>query len=194
MASRVSEFMLQYLPNMLTFSRLILAVPLGVLILREDFGLALAIGGTAGLTDALDGYFARRLGVFSRFGAALDPIADKILVTVAFLCLARVELIPLYLAVAVIARDLIIVTGAICYYKLIGPFEFAATGLSKANMFVQISFCVLVLLAQIAPQVPAIAITAGTVAVLFIAAASGFDYMMSWTLKAIESRKVTESK
>jgi cardiolipin synthase len=194
MASRVSEFMLQYLPNMLTFSRLILAVPLGVLILREDFGLALAIGGIAGLTDALDGYFARRLGVFSRFGAALDPIADKILVTVAFLCLARVELIPLYLAVAVIARDLIIVTGAICYYKLIGPFEFAATGLSKANMFVQISFCVLVLLAQITPQVPAIAITAGTVAVLFIAAASGFDYMMSWTLKAIESRKVTESK
>jgi cardiolipin synthase len=186
--------MLQYLPNMLTFSRLILAVPLGVLILREDFGLALAIGGIAGLTDALDGYFARRLGVFSRFGAALDPIADKILVTVAFLCFARVELIPLYLAVAVIARDLIIVTGAICYYKLIGPFEFAATGLSKANMFVQISFCVLVLLAQIAPQVPAIAITAGTVAVLFIAAASGFDYMMSWTLKAIESRKVTESK
>jgi cardiolipin synthase len=186
--------MLQYLPNMLTFSRLILAVPLGILILREDFGLALAIGGIAGLTDALDGYFARRLGVFSRFGAALDPIADKVLVTVAFLCFARVELIPWYLAIAVIARDLIIVTGAICYYKLIGPFEFAATGLSKANMFVQISFCVLVLLAQIAPQVPAIAITAGAAAVLFIAAASGFDYMMSWTVKAIQSRKGTGPK
>ena len=181
--------MLQYLPNALTFSRLVLAVPLGFLILREDFGLALAIGGVAGLTDALDGYFARRLGVFSRFGAALDPVADKVLITVAFLCFAQVELIPWYLAVAVIARDLIIVTGAICYYKLIGPFEFAATGLSKANMFIQIGFCVLVLLAQVVPDIPQLAITIGAAAVLFIAAASGFDYVMTWTVKAIQSRK-----
>lgn len=184
--------MLQYLPNCLTLSRLLLAVPLGMLILREDFAWALGTGLLAGITDALDGFFARRLNALSRFGAALDPIADKVLVTVAFLSFAQVELIPWYLAVAVIARDLIIVLGAICYYKLVGPIEFAASRLSKINMFVQISFCVLVLLAQVVPQVPALAITAGSAAVLFIAAASGFDYVMSWTIKAMQSRQGRE--
>ena len=184
--------MLQYLPNSLTISRLLLAAPLAMLILRGDFVWAVGIACLAGLTDALDGYFARRLNVLSNFGAALDPIADKTLIMVSFLCFAQVELIPWYLAVAVIARDVIIVIGATCYYTLIGPFEFAATGLSKANMFVQICFCMLVLLAQIFPQIPPVTITVGTAAVLFIAAASGFDYVMSWTLKAIASRKAQD--
>ena len=181
--------MLQYLPNSLTLSRLLLAAPLGVLILREDFTWALAIGFLAGITDALDGFFARRLGAFSRWGAALDPIADKVLITTSFICFAEVALIPWYLAVAVISRDLVIVLGAVSYYKLIGPFKFAATGLSKANMFIQIGFCVLVLLAQVVPDIPQLAITIGAAAVLFIAAASGFDYVMTWTVKAIQSRK-----
>ena len=181
--------MLQYLPNSLTFLRLLLAAPLGWLILREQYDLALLTGVMAGVTDALDGFFARRLNALSRFGAALDPIADKTLITVTFICMAAVELVPWYLAIAVIVRDLVIVAGAAAYYKLIGPFEFSATGLSKGNMAIQIAFCVLVLLSQVLPNVPPILTLAGTAAVLFIAAASGFDYVMSWTIKAIESRK-----
>jgi cardiolipin synthase len=184
--------MLQYLPNALTGSRLLLALPLGMLILQENYTWALGVGFLAGITDALDGFFARRLNVLSQFGAALDPIADKVLVTVSFLCFAQVELIPWYLAVAVIARDLVIVAGAACFYQLIGPFKFAATNLSKANMFIQISFCLLVLLAQLVPGIPALAITLGSAAVLFIAAASGFDYVMSWTIKAVQSRRDQE--
>ena len=61
--------MLQYLPNALTISRLFLAGPLGLLILREDFARALGIGHLPRVTDALDGYFARRLQVFSKWGA-----------------------------------------------------------------------------------------------------------------------------
>jgi cardiolipin synthase len=140
----------------------------------------------------LEGVTARRLGVISRIGAALDPIADKILVMVSFVCLAQVELVPWYLTVAVILRDLIIVAGAACYYLFIGPFEFAATRLSKSNMFIQIGFCVLVLLSQVMPQIPPIATLAGSVAVLFIAAASGLDYVMSWTFKAVQHQKAKE--
>ena len=184
--------MLQYLPNSLTILRLLLALPLGLFILRENYIGALGIGILAGLTDALDGFFARRLGALSRFGAALDPIADKILITVTFVCLAQVELVPWYLTIAVITRDLIIVTGAACYYTFIGPFEFAATGLSKVNMFIQISFCVLVLLTQVIPDIPPATALAGSIAVLFIGATSGFDYVMSWTIKAIQSRKIKE--
>ena len=99
---------------------------------------------------------------------------------------------PWYLTVAVIARDLVIVAGAACYYRFIGPFEFAATGLSKNNMLIQICFCVVVLLSQVLENIPPLVTQIGMVAVLFIAAASGFDYVMSWTIKAIESRKKKE--
>lgn len=181
--------MLQYLPNGLTVLRLLLAVPLGVLILREEYTGALGVGVLAGLSDALDGVLARRLGALSRFGAALDPVADKVLITVMFVCLAQSGLVPWYLAAVVIARDIVIVAGAACYHALIGPFEFVATGLSKVNMFVQISFCVLVLLAQVVDGIPPAAIGAGAIAVLIAAAASGMDYVLSWGRKAIASRR-----
>lgn len=181
--------MLQYLPNSLTLLRLLLAGPLGWLVLREQYQWALVVGLLAGVTDALDGLLARRLGALSRFGAALDPLADKVLITVAFLCFAQAGLIPWYLAIAVILRDAVIVLGAACYRWLIGPFEFAATSLSKANMFIQISFCVLVLLAQVMPSVPPESIIFGTAAVLFIAAASGCDYVLRWSARAVAERR-----
>ena len=181
--------MLQYLPNALTLSRLLLAAPLGYLILHEHFAWALATGLIAGITDALDGFAARRLGALSRLGAALDPVADKVLITVAFLCFAHTGLIPWYLAIAVIARDLIIVVGAACYQWFIGDFEFSATQLSKVNMLIQIAFCTLVLAAQLTAVIPAIAVTAASAAVLFVAGASGFDYVMKWSIKALEQRR-----
>lgn len=176
--------MLRYLPNALTTLRLILALPLGALILQQEFAWALGVGFLAGLTDALDGYFARRLGVFSNFGAALDPIADKVLITVSFLTVAEVGLVPWYLAILVIARDLVIVAGAVCYHFLIAPIEFAATTLSKANMVVQIAFCVLVLSAALLPAIPAEAIFAAIVIVIAMAVISGMDYVLTWSSKA----------
>jgi cardiolipin synthase len=181
--------MLRHLPNGLTVLRLVLALPLGVFILRENYSWALGTGVLAGLSDALDGFAARRLGLLSQFGAALDPIADKLLITVSFVCLAQVGLIPWYLAAAVIIRDLVIVTGAICYYTLIGPFEFAATRLSKSNLLIQVTFCVLVLLTQVVPSIPPAVTIIGTAAVLFVTTASGVDYVISWTLKAIDARR-----
>lgn len=180
---------LQYLPNSLTIFRLLLALPLGFLILHENYTWALGIVFFAGLSDALDGFFARLLNAYSRFGAALDPVADKILIMITFVCLTIVGLVPWYLTAAVIIRDLLIVAGAACYYTFVGPIDFAATNLSKINMLIQISFCVLVLLTQVVPGIPPAAILVGSVAVLFIAATSGFDYVMSWTIKAIQSRK-----
>jgi cardiolipin synthase len=180
--------MLKYLPNALTFTRLLLALPLGILILRQEYQLALGVGFLAGVTDGLDGFFARRLNAFSRFGAALDPVADKVLITVSFLTFASVGLIPWYVAVTVIARDLVIVGGAICYHRLIGPFDFAATPLSKLNMLLQICFCVLVLAAQVIPGLPSVTITLATILVLVIAIASGLDYVVSWSIKAMQNR------
>jgi cardiolipin synthase len=181
--------MLKYLPNALTMLRLLLALPLGLLILRHDYALALWIGLLAGITDALDGFTARRLGYFSQFGAALDPVADKLLIMVSFLCFAHVGLVPWYVAAVVVGRDLVIVSGALCYRLLVGPIKFAATLLSKVNMLVQICFCVLLLAAQLLPAISPLAIQWATAVLLVIAVVSGLDYMVTWTRKARQNKQ-----
>lgn len=179
--------MLQQLPNALTLSRLLLALPLGLLILREQFAWALALGFIAGVTDALDGFAARRLGAFSRLGSILDPVADKTLIMITFLSLAHTGLIPWPLALLVLARDLVIVCGAAIYHRLFGPFEFSATLLSKANMGIQIAFCVLVLAAQLLNLPEQLLVLAGAL-VIFIALASGIDYVLTWSRKALQQK------
>jgi cardiolipin synthase len=180
--------MMRYLPNVLTASRLVLALPLGWLILQGEYGWALGAGVIAGATDALDGYAARKLGHFSQFGAALDPLADKILVTVTFLCMAQMELIPWYVAITIIARDLVIVSGALAYRLLIGPFTFGATMLSKFNMLVQICFCVTLLAAQQFGGIDPTWLTIMTSIVLIVAVVSGVDYVFTWSRKALDAR------
>ena len=180
--------MLNYLPNALTTLRLLLALPLGMLILRHEYQLALWVGLIAGITDALDGFAARRLNYFSPIGAALDPIADKLLILVTFICLANVALIDWALAVIVISRDLVIVGGALCYRLFIGSFDFGARPLSKINMVVQIFFCLLVLTSQLLPALPEELIFITTGAVFIIAIISGLDYIIAWTKKALQQR------
>ncbi len=184
-----SNALLQQLPNSLTFLRLLLAVPLGLCILREAYPLALVVGVAAGITDGLDGFFARRLQALSRLGAILDPIADKTLITVCFLSFAVVELVPWYLAIIVILRDLVIIAGAISYRLFVGPFKVAARALSKGNMFLQISFCVLVLLAQVIPDIPQWSLVVGAQLVIALCIISGVDYVWSWTVRAVEANK-----
>ncbi len=179
--------MWRQIPNALTVLRLLLAVPLGYCIANGSYGQALLLGFTAGASDALDGFLARRLDAKTRLGSILDPIADKTIITVAFCSFAFAGLIPWYLALVVVLRDMVIVAGAYTYHHLIGPYELDATLLSKLNMCVQVTFCLLILLAQMYVQIPAVFLLMGTVAVLFFAAASGFDYVMSWSIKALRA-------
>jgi cardiolipin synthase (CMP-forming) len=181
--------MLKHIPNCLTILRLLMALPLGMAILAEDYSLALIIGLIAGLTDALDGILARRLNAFSRFGAALDPVADKTVITACFVCFALVDLIPWYLAAIVICRDIVIVTGASSYFLLYGPFEFSATRLSKGNMFFQICFCLIILFSQVVPGIPEIVITLSMILIVLLALASGIDYVLTWTKRALQAQK-----
>ena len=98
-------------PNALTLARLVMVpVFLGAFI-HEAFLLALAVFILAGITDALDGYLARTLEQRSRLGAVLDPLADKLLVLTAFLCLGHVGWIPWWLVGVVILREVLIVCG-----------------------------------------------------------------------------------
>ncbi|HHD11484.1 MAG TPA: CDP-diacylglycerol--glycerol-3-phosphate 3-phosphatidyltransferase [Deltaproteobacteria bacterium] len=99
------------IPNLLTISRLLL-VPFFVgLVVYEKFYWALVVFIIAGLTDALDGFIAKRFNLVTEFGRSMDPLADKFLLISAFLVLTIKGWIPLFLCILVILRDMLIVTG-----------------------------------------------------------------------------------
>ena len=125
-------------PNILTFGR-ICAVPVAVwLVLREDCAAAAILFVLAGLTDALDGWLARRRGV-SALGTLLDPLADKMLLTSMFVTLTAVGLLPLWLAIMVVFRDVMIV-GGIGLLRLIGSaVAIRPLVVSKINTVAQIA-------------------------------------------------------
>lgn len=126
-------------PNLLTVVRIILTVPFLYLISQGRFGIALWVFFLAGLTDFADGYVARRFNQRSSLGRFLDPLADKLLTTAAFVVMAipheGFPSIPVWLAVAVVGRDLIIVVGSLIVYSLTRFKKFTPTWLGKATTF-----------------------------------------------------------
>jgi cardiolipin synthase (CMP-forming) len=100
----------------------------------------------ASLTDFADGYIARRYQQHSRLGRFLDPLADKLLTTAAFVVMAiphkDFPLIPIWLAAAVVGRDLTIVLGSFVVYRLTKFKDFRPTLLGKINTFVELGLIV----------------------------------------------------
>ena len=94
---------------------MLLVAPVAWLLTREDYRLTLWIFGFAAATDGLDGFLAKRCGWTSELGKILDPLADKILLVGVFVTLAATGVVPLWLAVAAVGRDLVITAGAIAY-------------------------------------------------------------------------------
>ncbi len=139
---------LSYLPNALTLSRIAL-VPLLILALKDqEYTLALAIFLIAGITDAADGYAAKRLNLMSRLGAILDPAADKILLVSAYVMLTLLGHIPFWLMLSVVFRDLLIVGGYLAYSSLVGTVQMRPSPVSKLNTVFQIGLIGLILAQQ----------------------------------------------
>ena len=101
------------IPNLITVMRIVLVVPVSWSLLRQEFGLALALFFVAGVSDGLDGFLAKHYGWSSRLGALLDPLADKALLVACYASLAWIGLLPVWLLVLVVARDVVIVAGAV---------------------------------------------------------------------------------
>ncbi|MBN8873623.1 MAG: CDP-alcohol phosphatidyltransferase family protein [Rhodospirillales bacterium] len=99
------------LPNVITFMRLC-AVPASCwLVVERQFDFAFYLFVAAGLSDAVDGWLARRMGGGNMVGAVLDPVADKALLVTMYVTLAAVNVLPDWLAILVVFRDLVIVGG-----------------------------------------------------------------------------------
>jgi len=135
------------LPNILTLTRVLLIPVFIILIINKHFGLALVTFAIAGITDAIDGLIARITHQRTELGAYLDPIADKILLASAFITLAIIEVLPSWLTILVITRDVIILVGLLVmiltnYHPKIQP-----SLLSKITTVFQISTILLILMA-----------------------------------------------
>lgn len=126
------------LPNSLTLLRLLLVPGFLVAVIYGALGLALGIFVAAALTDLLDGFFARKLGQKTELGACLDPLADKTLVTVAYVSLAVTGVLPAWLAVVVVSRDFFIVLGAGVLFLLAGRNSFPPEFLGKTTTGLQL--------------------------------------------------------
>ncbi|XP_024415678.2 cardiolipin synthase (CMP-forming) isoform X1 [Desmodus rotundus] len=105
------------IPNMLSMTRIGLAPVLGYLIIEEDFSIALGVFALAGLTDLLDGFIARNwANQKSALGSALDPLADKILISILYVSLTYADLIPVPLTYMIISRDVMLI-AAVFYVR-----------------------------------------------------------------------------
>jgi len=137
--------LLQYLPNLISLARL-LAVPATVwLILTDRFNSAFWLFVAAGISDALDGYLARRLKSPGVVGAYLDPLADKALLTSVYVALGYAGHMPAWLVILVVFRDVLIIGGAMLYQLLTQHLTMQPLFISKVNTTVQITLAALVL-------------------------------------------------
>ena len=133
------------LANFITVLRLC-AVPVAVwLVLREQFLVAFWLFVAAGLSDAIDGWLARRNGP-TRLGAILDPIADKSLLVSMFVTLAVVRVLPDWLAILVVFRDVVIVGGVLALSVLGQTVVIRPLPISKLNTVIQIVMVAVTLL------------------------------------------------
>ncbi len=180
------------LPNALTLLRIFL-VPVLVAVLltrktREGLLVGTAIFGLAVLTDYLDGWLARRRNQVTRLGMLLDPIADKLLTTAAFLSLVELDAAPAWLVFIIIARE-IAVTGL----RQLGDargLSIPASWLGKGKMGSQVVAIFLLLLARLVPALTWPAQAALAVAVL-LALVSAFDYFRRFGSETLRGSPVS---
>ncbi|CAO3646977.1 unnamed protein product [Mucor hiemalis] len=106
------------IPNVLTFGRLLAAPAVGYLITEHHYDEALGLFALAGFTDMLDGHIARKYNMKTVLGTMIDPLADKVLMTVMTVTLAMQSLLPVPLAVVILGRDAGLIASS-CYYRYI---------------------------------------------------------------------------
>ncbi|KAM9154710.1 cardiolipin synthase (CMP-forming) [Pangshura tecta] len=180
------------IPNILSLARIGLAPVLGYLIVEENFNIALGVFALAGITDLLDGFIARNwASQKSALGSALDPLADKILISVLYISLSCASLIPVPLTALIILRDIVLI-AAVFYvrYKTLSPprtlgryfnpcyatAQLKPTFISKMNTAVQLILVAASLAAPVFDYVDNIYLQTLWCITAFTTAASAYSY------------------
>jgi len=175
------------LPNMMTLIRVLLIPLFVIFIINKLFGWALITFAVAGITDGIDGLIARITRQRTELGAYLDPIADKLLLIAAYVTLAIIEILPGWLAVIVVTRDVIILLGFLILTLLNYRPKIQPSLVSKVTTFFQISTILLVFMADYAlvfKQLSVIAIYGTTLFTII----SGSHYIY-WGAQILNGKK-----
>jgi cardiolipin synthase (CMP-forming) len=135
--------LLRHLPNLLTTLRLAAAPATAGLLVAGHFGAALGLFTFAGISDAADGFLAKRFGLSTPLGRFLDPLADKALMLAVFITLARLDDVPLWLTATVISRDLLIVSGLAVALALRAPISIKPLMAGKICTATQVGYIAL---------------------------------------------------
>ena len=136
---------MQQIPLLLTLFRILSSPLLAWLLFQSRFREALVLVSISGVTDWLDGWAARKLHVSGKAGVVLDPLADKVLLTTLFIVLGLIGLLPLWMLLLGVGRDLVIVTGASLLRFLRGYRKFLPSTWGKVSTFFQIVLVFLIL-------------------------------------------------
>lgn len=136
------------LPNLITTGRIILVPVIFWLLVTGQLQLAFYAFLIAGVSDLADGYLAKSFNWQTELGSYLDPLADKLLIVSLFVALGVSGALPLWLVIAVVSRDLLIVAGVVLAWLMDRPFKMRPIGVSKANTASQVVLAAVVLADQ----------------------------------------------
>jgi cardiolipin synthase (CMP-forming) len=169
------------LPNLITLGRL-LTVPIAVyLMMQSAYLAAFLLFLLAGVSDALDGYLAKRNNQTTELGAILDPLADKALLVGVYVTLGLQENLPNWLVLLVVFRDVLIIGGVIILFLVRFEVRMRPLIISKINTAAQIGLAAMVL-AELGLQLEILGLVEAMI--YFVGATtviSGASYMVSWS-------------
>ena len=133
------------LPNLITIARILLVPVIVWAITSDQMLFAFILFLAAGLSDAVDGFLAKRFGMTSEFGSYLDPLADKALIVSIYVALGISDALPRWLVILVVSRDIMIVAAVMLSWLVGKPVAVKPLAVSKANTVAQIVLATLVL-------------------------------------------------
>lgn len=179
------------LPNLISLARL-LSVPIVIwAILADEMPLAFWLFVAAGVSDAIDGFLARRSGSRTIVGEFLDPLADKTLLVSVYITLGRIEHLPLWIVILVVSRDVLIVGGAILFQAMNQSLKPEPLMVSKLNTLAQIVLAATALGELSMGADWHMVVTMLIWAVAATTLASGGSYIVQWTrrMATMEQRR-----
>lgn len=133
------------IPNIITLGRIILVPVVFWLLITQQLKMAFLAFVVAGVSDAVDGFLAKRFRWETELGAYLDPIADKLLIVCIFIALGVTQKLPVWIVIAVVSRDVLIVIAVVLSWLLGHPTPMRPLAVSKANTTAQIVLAATVL-------------------------------------------------
>jgi len=174
----------RHIPNLLTLLRMFAAPVLILCLTDRNYGLGALVFLIAGITDALDGWYAKRFDCVTPLGAILDPIADKMLIITAYFVLSLLGDIPLWLVLIVGFRDLGIVGGYLILQDIREQMLPQPSMLSKLNTVVQIVFVLVIMLNEVNWVSLSIAVDIFLWLVTVTTLVSGVHYIFRWFIRS----------